>query len=274
MIKFVVLFISLFSLQGFSQPSSVQSREMDSIYYQLDESFLRKGNFQYYFDVIKQDKEDDIVEMALNTERDYSASQLLEILSPLTEKTLQGEETEEKMFIAVLRMDYIIPSQFGPKQLNVLNELKYVESTLPGYEVEKKSNFFFIESTRKSPEMKFIINHLKETDDAVLYFQEMDSMLSNLKTKAATFHRNYDFGKLRGLFKTAQAAGTVTLYRQLSDQETLATQYIVSFNYPIKTPFGLGSKSLNEVINEKIKGGMLENLQGVVDGSRQFFRGM
>lgn len=225
--------------------------------YELNESVLEKGGFQYFYALLKE------VEFAGKNEFQNLTPELsrtpedeiLKAFMPLDVKKLW--DSKDQHYLAVAKFSFLLPIPLQEIREEVFTSQSYLQSTLPKYKVTKKGDFFHVGGSLITPDFDLMMSFLKPSHPYVEKLPLLNKeILAQGKVKAIFMHQE-NFGRVI-FFKTAKAANALIIYSEYKTQETLVTQYILSnvINVPTK---------------EMIRKGMLENLSDVVDGSRKVF---
>jgi len=252
LILVLITFISLFSSASEDQTQGLIQSKLD---YEVDYQELEKGNFQYYYSLLKQSQINDELKFE-NLTKDQSQNQaklIIETFLPLDTKKLWNPK--DNNYLAVAKFNYILPLN-----INVIDEDKflsteYLQSTLPRYKVTKHKDYFHVGGSLITPDFDVFVNFLKAEDPINKLVKGINPEKIKSGEMKVSFMHQENFGRVM-FFRTAKMASALIIYEKLDSTQTLVTQYILSnvINVP--------AKSL-------IRKGMIENLQNVVIGSRE-----
>lgn len=247
-IMFILFSLSLANL-GFCE-----GRIEKDLNYQLDLNWLRSGNFQYFYSLLKE-TEVDGTKIFLNLFEEQSntpVETILETFLPLDTRKLW--DSKEKHFLALAKISYLLPVSLKEIDEEKFTGKDYLQRTLPRYTVKKKGESFHVGGSLITPDFNVRLHFLKPTDPEVDSIPLLErSKLQSGVIKATLMHQD-NFGRVF-FFKTAKMASALIIYSGLGESETLVTQYILSniINVPTK---------------EMIRKGMVENIEDMVTGSR------
>lgn len=220
--------------------------------YEINLKALNKGDFQYFFSLLKPEKKNTYKN--LNSNRiTTSTKKILDTFLPLDSKNLW--DTKENNYLAVAKMNYILPTQIKNIRPENLDNKEYLQYTMPKYSVTKKDNYYHVSGSILTPDFDLYLQFLDKKHPYLSIVKDIDPQKIAKGKMKVSYQYQDNFGRVM-MFKTAKMATAISIYQETEKDQTLVTQYILS--YIINVP----TKSL-------IKNSMVENLQDVVFGSRK-----
>ncbi len=241
--------------QASAESSEPEARLEHKLNYTVETPFLEQGNFQYFYGLLKQNKEDKGFTNLYQEQSKTPVEEILKTFLPLDTKN--HWDPQDGHFLALARISYLLPVPLEKIDEKRLTDTDYLQKTLPRYEVTKKEGYFHIGGSLITPDFDLRLSFLDPEHPYVDSIPLIDSKkLKAGKIKVAFMHQD-NFGKVL-IFKTAKASSALIIYEESSPERTLVTQYILSniINVPAK---------------ELIRRGMIDNIQDVVKGSRSAF---
>jgi len=245
---FFILMVSTFQI------SATEAHIETTLDYNLNIQSLSKGNFQYFYTLLKQLKNTDEMKFQ-NLHKEMSttkADDIARIFLPLDTRNLWDPKDEN--FLAVAKLNYILPISIKSIKEDIFTSREYLQKTLPTYKVTQHKEYFRVGGSFITPGFNVYLSFLKADHPYTSLIKDIDKQkMIEGKMKVSFMHQD-NFGRVM-FFKTAKMASAMIIYEEIKTNQTLVTQYILSnvINVPTKN---------------LIKEGMIENLQNVVQGSR------
>ena len=208
--------------------------------YQIDFQELKKGNFQYFYGLIRPEDGEESKKIAA-------------LFRPLDTKKLWDPKDGNHM--AVAKFNFLLPIDINKLDKVKLYNKDFLQRTVPNYKVTKHDDYFHVGGSFLTPDFNVYITHLDADHPFTKLIPDIktEEMRSG-KMKVIFMHQD-SFGRVM-MFRTAKMASAMIIYQEHSPDQTLVTQYILS-------------NVINVPTEELIRKGMLENLQNVVQGSRE-----
>lgn len=211
--------------------------------YQIDFQALGKGSFQYFYRLLRP-------------EDDRESEKIAALFQPLDTKKLWDPKDGNHM--AVAKFNYLLPIDIKKVDEAKLYNKDFLQKTLPNYKVTEHDHYFHVSGSFMTPDFNVYITYL----DADHLFTKLIPDINTEKMRSGKmkviFMHQDSFGRVM-LFRTAKMASAMIIYDEHGPDQTLVTQYILS-------------NVINVPTEELIRKGMIENLQNVVQGSREAVR--
>lgn len=241
--KMILVFALTISSASAAEPEDKLEHKLN---YAVDYPFLEKGNFQYFYGLLKQN------ENLYKEQSETSVEEILKVFIPLDTKKMWDPKDEH--FLAVAKISYLLPMSLSEIKEERFTSAEYLQKTLPQYEVTKRGDKFHVGGSFITPDFDLEVNFLHPDDPSTHTIPLIDEKkLKAGKIKVSLMFQD-KFGKVI-FFKTAKSSNALIIYEDEGPKRTLVTQWILSnvINVPTK---------------DLIRKGMIENLRDVVEGSR------
>jgi hypothetical protein len=208
--------------------------------YQIDFQALGKGNYQYFYGLIRPEDGEESKKIAA-------------LFQPLDTKKLW--DPKDGNYLAVAKFTYLLPTDIKKIDEAKLTSKDFLQKTLPNYKVTKHDNYFHVGGSFMTPDFNVYLTYLNPDHPFTKLISDVNiEKMRQGKMKVLFMHQD-SFGRVM-MFRTAKMASSMTIYQEHDSDLTLVTQYILS-------------NIINVPTENLIRKGMIENLQNVVHGSRQ-----
>ena len=211
--------------------------------YQIDFQALEKGNYQYFYGLIRPEDGEESKKIAA-------------LFQPLDTKKLWDPKDGNHM--AVAKFTYLLPTDIKKIDEVKLSNKDFLQKTLPNYKVTKHDNYFHVGGSFMTPDFNVHLTYLNPDHPFTKLIPDINIEKMRLGKMKVLFMHQDSFGRVL-MFRTAKMASSMTIYEEHGPDLTLVTQYILS-------------NVINVPTEDLIRKGMIENLQNVVHGSRQAVR--
>lgn len=246
--KTILLFVLIVSGAGAAEPEAKLETKLD---YSVDLPFLEKGNFQYFYGLLKQDEKKEF-ENLYSDQSETKVEEILNVFLPLDIKNKWDPKDDH--FLAVAKISYLLPISLNEIKEERFTAKDYLQKTLPRYEVTQRGENFHVGGSLITPDFDLEVSFLGPDHPYVDLIPLIDKeKLKSGKIKVSFMYQD-NFGKVF-FFKTAKASNALIIYEAEGDNRTLVTQYI-------------SSNVINVPTKDLIRKGMIENISDVVKGSR------
>lgn len=235
-----------------ADPTEPQARLEHKLEYTVHSPFLENGNFQYFYGLLKQEKNKKEFENLYKEQSETSVEDILKVFLPLDIKNMW--DPKDGNFLAVARVSYVLPISLSDINEERFTDTEYLQQTLPRYEVTKREDHFHVGGSLITPDFDLALSFLSPDHPYVASIPLIDKKKLVMGKIKVSFMYQDNFGKVF-FFKTAKSSSALIIYEESAPKQTLVTQYILSnvINVPTK---------------DLIRKGMIENLRDVVKGSR------
>lgn len=255
-IKFLCLFLGLTRAINYAHSKSQNQDSLptpifqNQLKYKLDYKALENGNFQYFYSLLKQ--VDNNFKNLYNENCLSNTSEIVETFLPLDTKKLWN--AEDGNYLAVLKLNYILPTNIKNITEEKINNQIYLQQTMPQNKVIKNDDHYFISGTLLTPDFKLYLKFLASQSPVLKTFKSVDIQKIENGTMKVSFQHQDNFGRVM-FFQTAKMASAVNIYEEYNQNETIVTAYIIG-------------NIINVPTHQMIRESMIENMQYMVRGSR------
>lgn len=225
-----------------------------NLHYPLDYPALEKGNFQYFYSLLRLKDDKNEFENLFSDQSNTPVEEILKVFLPLDTQKLWDPKDEN--YLAVAKVSHILPVNLSKVDESKFTSIEHLKKTLPRYEVTKQGNTFHVGGSLITPDFDMTVTFLNPEHPYVEAIPLIDrEKLKSGKIKVSFMHQK-KFGRVFFL-RTAKASNALIIYEDIGPEKTLVTQYILSniINVP--------------PTRDVIRKGMIENLKDVVKGSRE-----
>jgi hypothetical protein len=219
-----VLIYSINTIASSKEPSGIEIRDLN---YQIDLEALKRGEFQYFYSLIKQSEDNKNFEFVniSNKQPKVKADIVIKTFLPLDIKNLW--DSRENNYLAVAKFNYILPINIKVVDKVKFSSTEYLQSTLPRYKVSQEEDYFHVSGSLITPSFDFTLTFLDPNHPYTKLVKQVDkSKMLNGKMKVS-FMFQENFGRVM-FFKTAKTSSAMIIYEGLDSTSTLVTQYILS----------------------------------------------
>jgi hypothetical protein len=218
--------------------------------YDLDLAALKRGDFQYFYSLLKQDHHN--FENLYRDICDTQTDEIVETFLPLDTKKMWN--SKEENYLAVAKLNYILPTSIEKISEERINSVQYLQKTMPKNEVTKHDTYYHVDGTFLTPEFHLYLQFLEPQHPILKVIKNVDLQKIQSGKMKVTFQHQDKFGRVM-MFKTAKMASAVNIYEHHGPGQTIVTSYILS-------------NIINVPTQNMIKEGMIKNMQHMVRGSR------
>ncbi len=231
----VVLGLTLFVCPAFGSQGTAELRQYSGMNFQVDAEFLRAGNVQYFFGMVKPDGSALVENSAVSAGAIESAFQAL---LKLDHGGVWSKQTEPELHALVSRVAYIAPHPISFFSADRVTDATFINAVSPNLQVRAEGgpSFSISGSTlRGIPSARLDVEHFtalalpraSHPAAAALHLPGVQP-----KPGALVWQRTYDFGRIMGM-RTSEENFSATLHYELSAGETLVVNYSLGYLYTL-----------------------------------------